>query len=310
MHYFLKPKILCFSTMIDNALTRQRCERHKYQNAYFLPILLIKSLHNMHAACTTCTPLAKRNNYNNQQEQARKTKHKHCAHAINSSNFVIIFFTSFYRSDKNGSTKSCPTNPCNKHSPTFSPSLHSKSSRNSPITMRPIYTCGTGTRPPPQQVKNFPKIHHFTLNFQAPPPPPPSPNTSTRWLQNELQSLMKDPFEGFKIKCDEKNLHLWNIGIFGPPGTIYQGAYFKAVSLLPINEFGGKFATIQTLKFPNDCPYQPPEMRFSPPIYHPNVYEVSAFLVAVFPVNLANFRTAVSASPFCTRLAMTRPVAR
>lgn len=78
-----------------------------------------------------------------------------------------------------------------------------------------------------------------------------------RRLQTELKALHRDEkMEGVTISVpDETDLFTWEIGIFGPPETIYEGGYFKCL-----------------LAFPKDYPMSPPEMRFTCGIWHPNVY--------------------------------------
>ena len=46
-------------------------------------------------------------------------------------------------------------------------------------------------------------------------------------LQQELKSIKSQPLEGFRIEDNEDDIFKWNIGVFGPPGTIYEGGYFK-----------------------------------------------------------------------------------
>jgi ubiquitin-conjugating enzyme E2 R len=79
--------------------------------------------------------------------------------------------------------------------------------------------------------------------------------SAVRALAMELKSLQSQPVEGFTVTCDDENMFKWTVAIFGPPGTIYQGGYFKA-----------------HLKFPTNYPYSPPTMRFMTPLWHPNVY--------------------------------------
>lgn len=85
-----------------------------------------------------------------------------------------------------------------------------------------------------------------------------------RALQMELKSLQSQPVEGFKVTADDDNLFKWTVAIFGPPGTLYQGAYFKA-----------------TLTFPSNYPYSPPTMRFIHPVYHPNVYPSGELCISI-----------------------------
>ena len=58
------------------------------------------------------------------------------------------------------------------------------------------------------------------------------------------------------INVDESNIYDWQIAVFGPPGTPYEGGYFKA-----------------HLRFPGNYPFSPPTFRFMTKIWHPNIYE-------------------------------------
>ena len=81
--------------------------------------------------------------------------------------------------------------------------------------------------------------------------------SSAKLLAKELGSLQDEPMEGFRIALvDDNNLYDWHVVIFGPPGTLYQGGYFKAL-----------------IRFPGDYPYSPPSFKFVTRIWHPNVFE-------------------------------------
>lgn len=50
----------------------------------------------------------------------------------------------------------------------------------------------------------------------------------------ELKSLQEEPVEGFRITLvDESDLYNWEVAIFGPPNTLYEGGYFKVLPPLP-----------------------------------------------------------------------------
>ena len=61
-----------------------------------------------------------------------------------------------------------------------------------------------------------------------------APNSSAvRALALEYKSLQEEPVEGFRVKlCNEENIFEWEVAIFGPPDTLYQGGYFKVNLLL------------------------------------------------------------------------------
>lgn len=56
---------------------------------------------------------------------------------------------------------------------------------------------------------------------------PPS-NSAVRTLALEYRSLQDEPVEGFCVKLlNDDNLFEWEVAIFGPPETLYEGGYFK-----------------------------------------------------------------------------------
>ncbi|XP_037679718.1 LOW QUALITY PROTEIN: ubiquitin-conjugating enzyme E2 R1 [Choloepus didactylus] len=107
----------------------------------------------------------------------------------------------------------------------------------------------------------------------APPPPPPPPAamarplvpSSQKALLLELKGLQEEPVEGFRVTLvDEGDLYNWEVAIFGPPNTYYEGGYFKA-----------------RLKFPIDYPYSPPAFRFLTKMWHPNIYETGDVCISI-----------------------------
>ncbi len=69
--------------------------------------------------------------------------------------------------------------------------------------------------------------------------------------------------EGFSAGLvDESNLFEWEVVIVGPPETLYEGGFFKAI-----------------LTFPEDYPNKPPTMKFVTPLFHPNSSFYNIFFV-------------------------------
>ena len=68
-------------------------------------------------------------------------------------------------------------------------------------------------------------------------------SSSAKVLSMEFNKLTKEPVEGFHISLkNDTDLYDWQVAIFGPPKTLYEGGYFKA-----------------EMTFPKDYPYR---MRF------------------------------------------------
>ena len=52
--------------------------------------------------------------------------------------------------------------------------------------------------------------------------------TSMRALTMEFKALEREPVEGFLVTIpDESDFYSWQVAIFGPPETPYEGGYFK-----------------------------------------------------------------------------------
>jgi ubiquitin-conjugating enzyme E2 R len=52
--------------------------------------------------------------------------------------------------------------------------------------------------------------------------------SAIRALSLEYKSLQEEPVEGFRVKMlNDDNIFDWEVAIFGPPETLYQGGYFK-----------------------------------------------------------------------------------
>jgi len=68
--------------------------------------------------------------------------------------------------------------------------------------------------------------------------------------------LKTDPVEGiFAELPDDSNLYEWKIYMEGPRDTAYSSGVFQLM-----------------MKFPQDYPMSPPELRFTSSFWHPNVY--------------------------------------
>lgn len=86
-------------------------------------------------------------------------------------------------------------------------------------------------------------------------------------LQRQFKDLT-DPKKGipsFHIELDDDNIFLWNIGIMVlNKDSMYHGGYFKG-----------------QMRFPSDFPFCPPTFRFTPAIYHPNVYRDGRLCISI-----------------------------
>ncbi|KAH8238504.1 hypothetical protein KR032_007766, partial [Drosophila birchii] len=93
-----------------------------------------------------------------------------------------------------------------------------------------------------------------------------------RALTQEYARLQDEMLEGFHVKLVSDNYFLWEVGIFGPPDTLYAGGYFRA-----------------ELCFPPDYPFSPPTMCFLTKIWHPNVYKTGKVCISILNAPTGNF---------------------
>jgi hypothetical protein len=78
--------------------------------------------------------------------------------------------------------------------------------------------------------------------------------TAFKRLMHEYRTLSNDSPEGIVAgPKDEDNYFLWTAMFQGPEGTPFEGGVFEA-----------------ELRFPDDYPLKPPEMKFVDKIWHPN----------------------------------------
>ena len=78
---------------------------------------------------------------------------------------------------------------------------------------------------------------------------------SSLLLQKQLSELRKKPVDGFSAGLfNDDNIYKWEVLVIGPPDTLYEGGFFKAL-----------------LEFPNEYPQRPPKMKFLSDILHPNI---------------------------------------
>ncbi|WKY01402.1 hypothetical protein V3C99_000123 [Haemonchus contortus] len=74
-------------------------------------------------------------------------------------------------------------------------------------------------------------------------------------LKKQLAELRRLPVEGFSAGLvNDDDIYKWEVLVIGPPDTLYEGGFFKAI-----------------LDFPKDYPQKPPKMKFVSEIWHPNI---------------------------------------
>jgi ubiquitin-protein ligase len=75
-------------------------------------------------------------------------------------------------------------------------------------------------------------------------------------LQSEYKQYINEPNIYYSIKPNENNFLKWEILLFGPPDTIFEGGIFNC-----------------SLEFPKQYPNKPPIFKFDTNLFHPNIYK-------------------------------------
>ncbi|WPK22886.1 hypothetical protein PUMCH_000107 [Australozyma saopauloensis] len=86
-------------------------------------------------------------------------------------------------------------------------------------------------------------------------------------LQRQFKELThpKKGIPTFQIELEDDNIFLWNIGfMILNKDSMYNGGYFKG-----------------QMRFPVDFPFSPPTFRFTPSIFHPNVYRDGRLCISI-----------------------------
>jgi ubiquitin-protein ligase len=95
-----------------------------------------------------------------------------------------------------------------------------------------------------------------TPNSSSDVPTTITPTTAQRRLMRDLRDLTQNPVAGINaapISAD--NIFQWNAILDGPEDSLFEDASF-----------------VLTLKFPQDYPNHPPDVKFVTKVFHPNIY--------------------------------------
>jgi ubiquitin-protein ligase len=77
---------------------------------------------------------------------------------------------------------------------------------------------------------------------------------NSRRIAADLKLITTEPPDGVRL-VNQKNLLEWETEIDGPIGTIWEAGVFKLL-----------------VNFPPDYPFKAPQVRFTTPMFHPNIH--------------------------------------
>lgn len=74
-------------------------------------------------------------------------------------------------------------------------------------------------------------------------------------LSKEFNKLKEDPIDNVNFELKNENFLEWNFTILGPSESPYEGGIYEGI-----------------ITYPSTYPHDPPSVRFTTPLFHPNVY--------------------------------------
>jgi ubiquitin-protein ligase len=82
--------------------------------------------------------------------------------------------------------------------------------------------------------------------------------TAQRRLMRDLRDITQNPVEGINAApSSADNIFQWNAILDGPEDSLFEDASF-----------------VLTLKFPQDYPNHPPDVKFVTRVFHPNICKI------------------------------------
>ena len=91
-------------------------------------------------------------------------------------------------------------------------------------------------------------------------------------LQKEYRELTSKPYDEFSVALKEDNIYNWDVIIFGPSDTPYEGGMFKT-----------------EMEFPQEYPNKPPQLKFISDIYHPNIHTDGKVCISILHEGIDEF---------------------
>src|SRR5271156_4786121 len=92
-----------------------------------------------------------------------------------------------------------------------------------------------------------------------------SKSTIINRIKKEITEMQKSPPENCSAGPEnDKNIMLWKASIIGPKASPFENGIFDL-----------------TIEFPANYPFHPPNIRFTTPVYHPNINKAGAICLDI-----------------------------
>ena len=90
--------------------------------------------------------------------------------------------------------------------------------------------------------------------------------TARRKLMRDIKRMRSEPPEGTMLDDEplNGNIFTWHAALFGPDDTLWDGLVAKL-----------------SFEFTEEYPSKPPKCKFTPPLFHPNVYPSGTICLSI-----------------------------
>lgn len=107
-------------------------------------------------------------------------------------------------------------------------------------------------------------------------------NPAQRRILRDFKKINQEKSNQYVVTVDPKNINHWDVVLFGPDQTEWEGGNFRM-----------KF------DFPEDYPHQCPDVKFVDIPFHPNIYQSGAICIDILQ---ANWSSAYDATAILTSI--------
>lgn len=89
-------------------------------------------------------------------------------------------------------------------------------------------------------------------------------NKAFIYVNKFINDYIKDPDVNFNVYNDSDNLFLWRFTFYPPHICLYSDNFYNGI-----------------IEFPMDFPTNPPIIKFTTPIFHPNIYNDGRICISI-----------------------------
>jgi ubiquitin-conjugating enzyme E2 G1 len=95
---------------------------------------------------------------------------------------------------------------------------------------------------------------------------------SSKIILKHYEKYMKDPLENINIEEPSSDIYNWNFILIGPKDTPWEDEIYNGI-----------------ISFPKTYPFNPPEIKFTSNLFHPNIYSDGKVCISILHDGIDEF---------------------